>query len=88
MSHMMDYLVRGGGKVELLKAQLEHMGGALEREIELGQKATAENARLRIAIRAAHYALTKSSLTADERVFDATAALARTFEQTLREKEE
>jgi hypothetical protein len=47
MSHMMDYLVKGGDEVALLKAQLEHMGGALGREIELGQEARAEIERLR-----------------------------------------
>lgn len=47
MSQMMDYLVNGGDEVALLKAQLEHMGGALEREIELRQEAAVKIERLR-----------------------------------------
>lgn len=36
--------------------------------------------RLRATIKQAHLALTKSSLTPDERVYDATLALARSFQ--------
>lgn len=42
MSQMFDYIKNGGDEVALLKAQLEHMGGALEREIELNASLRAE----------------------------------------------
>lgn len=45
-SQMFDYIKNGGDEVALLKAQLEHMGGALEREIELCRKAESDVARL------------------------------------------
>ena len=47
MSKMFDYLVHGGDKVAELEAALEHMGGALSREIEEGAKERAEVERLR-----------------------------------------
>ena len=45
-------------------------------------RAHAELIRLRSTIKRAHGALTKSSLTADERVFDATAVLAKEVNET------
>lgn len=54
-SAMMEYLTTDTHtEVGLLKAQLEHMGGALDREICLCAKADAENKRLLSELKRLH----------------------------------
>lgn len=57
MSAMMEYMTgKDESEVGLLKAQIEHMGGALEREISLCAQADAESKHLRDELRKARFA--------------------------------
>lgn len=58
-------------------AEIERLQHAVALYSEGSQREEAEIARLRATIKQAHGALTKSSLTPDERVHDATAVLSR-----------
>lgn len=60
-----------------MAAEIERLQHAVALYSEGSEREGAEIVRLRAAIKQAHGALTKSSLTPDERVHDATAVLSR-----------